>query len=606
MFFLGVLSIIQMICLPGLIVTAFLPIPGRGIARWISVFGISLLVNYLLVVLLTLLHLYTQIILLIICAGELVAVFWLYRKRLSFTFETVSVDLIERFSALKPVHLRAAVPSQALRLLDYVLFLALLIFAAADIFWLFKICIYNIGTVFNAWDAILSYNQWAVAWSQGLFPSATSYYPQLIPANWSMAYVLLNHAELQYFPKFMMPLFSLFILLMLLDLALQTRDTGFLIAIILTRLMIKRFTGEYINDGVMDLPAAFFGFACIYLLLRARLETERNRFNPNWIIASGIMAAAAALTKQAGIIILLLLPALIWLLVLQSETSLTAKQKNRLITTTFGGAFLAAAAWYLYKFINIQLGSDSSNIAYVTFEIYRGAGMLERALAAYASLAKYGALLIAVIPALLLVKPHYRWLGGLVVIPYALIWLFFFSYETRTLALIFPLWAMLIGLALRKLLDFALSFAARLQLQKTTVLAIPILALLAAAAGAFFFPPTRLAAIQEDRQWQILDPGLNAEIRTLVKQTGTDIHILSQYPVGMLPGMQNTQISFWYNNLPDFLQALQNPHLDYLLVPATVAGEIEAALQAGVEAGNFDLLFTYTGAYPNRMYRVNH
>ena len=77
----------------------------------------------------------------------------------------------------------------------------------------------------------------------------------------------------------------------------------------------------------MDLPSSFFGFSCIYLLLRAHLSSGRGQFNINWIIARRLMAAAAALTKQSGLFILLVFPILAWVLVLRSENSLSTRYK---------------------------------------------------------------------------------------------------------------------------------------------------------------------------------------------------------------------------------------------------------------------------------------
>lgn len=605
MFILGILSILQMVCLPGLLVQRLFPLPSCGVPKWVSVFGFSLLINFLLIVSLTLLGLYIQPTLWVVLALEIASILWLYRKNLLIPVESIAEKVHNLLGGLKDFRLRNVTSSHLFKLIEYVVFGVLAALAVVDIIWLVKIFYYNFGTVFNTWDAVVSWNRWAVDWAQGSFPLDSSYYPQLLPVNWSISYVLLNGVELQFFPKLIMPLFSIFILLMLFDLGVQTRSFGFFIAIIFTRLLIKKYTGEYIADGYMDLPSSFFGFSCIYLLLRAHLSSGRGQFNINWIIASGLMAAAAALTKQSGLFILLLFPLLAWVLVLRSENSLSTRYKFKLIASVFGSAFLLILLWYGYKYITITLNNDSSNIAYVTSGIYGDIGLLQRASDALVMLGTPAYFLIALPFALFFVKPAYRWINILVVIPYTIIWLFWFSYEARNLALIFPLWAIILGLMLEQIFSGIIKFASRLHLHKIPVIAAPVLIMLFIAIGAMAYPSERLVKIQEEQQWQILDPQLNESVRSLVSETGTDIRVLSMYPIDFLPGMRGTRVSFGYNNYPDYLQALKDPQINYLLVPASVNEDIERDLQAGLSAGKFDLLFTSGVAYPSRMFRIN-
>lgn len=604
MFLSGTLSILQMIILPGLLALRLFPIPHRGITKLVVVISTSLIINHFLVILLTLTHLYTPLSLWLIICIECAALIYINRKRLLVSLEALAEKIILRIKSISWLSISDSIPTHTFQLMGYVLFLVFFAFAISDIAWMVRLFANNIGTVFNTWDAVVSWNRWAVGWSLGQFPTDASYYPQLLPANWSLSYVLLNHAELQFFPKFIMPLFSLLILLMLFDLGLQTRSFGFFIAIIFTRLIIKKFTGEYIADGYMDLPAAFFAFASIYLLLHARFHVDEGKFNKNWLIASGVLVSASALSKQAGIIMVLVFPLLTYLIVLRGTGNLSAREKRNLIFSVFGMALLITLPWYLYKVIGINLGLDSSNVAYVTRDIYGGAGIFARAISAFQQLGKYGPFLALLIPALLVVKQPYRWIGILLVIPYSIIWFFFFSYEVRNLALIFPLWGMIIGLTLQWVFEAVAKLLSQLRTHRIPASIFIVFLGLVVLVGAFVFPDQKLMEIEENQQWQILNPELSPKIRALVEETGTDITILSQFPINYLPGMRGTQISFWYDNLPDFLQALQNPDLDYLLVPASVDQEIEEQLQEMIENGKLQLIFTSEGPYPTQMYKL--
>lgn len=602
---LGILSIIQMIILPGLIISKLIKFGFGGIPRVVAIFGISLLSNFLLVVLLTLCHLFHQISILVIIILEIASCLWLFRKSLLVPFE----DLFHRFEQwIKTIDcsLSDKFNSSFIRIIKYFVFFVLLIFAITDIVWVVQRFTNNLGTVFQTWDAVVSWNRWAVEWSQGIFPTATSYYPQLIPANWSISYVLMNGLALQSFPKAIMPLFSLLILLMLFDLGLKTKSFGFFIGVIVTRLIIKKFTGEFIADGYVDLPMAFFSFASVYLLLCARLKADKKVYDLGLIIASIILAAGAALTKQAGIFIFVLLPLLGYLILFRQIPEMFTKQKIRILLVVYLLAILIAVSWYLAKWLQIHVGMDSSNIAYVTNDIYQGAGYLERALDAFTLLGKYKYLLLALVPAVFIIKKPYRWLGYIVAIPFSIIWILFFSYEVRNLALIFPIWGLIIGLFVQQLFDYAVRFLNYMKIQKIPVITLVIVLLLGLGFIGIKYPLQTLIHNQQEQQWQLFNPELNTQIRQLVEETGSDIKILTNYPVDYLPGLSGSQVSYWYDNLPDYLSAVMNPELDYLLIPDNAKTDIKSEIQKGLDNGDLQLLFISDGAYSYQMVKVVH
>jgi len=553
---LGILSILQIIFLPGLIISKLIKFNYSGVPKLIAIFGLSLFSNFLLVVLLALCHLFLQITILVIIILEIAACFWLYRKNLLESYE----DLFHRFEQwLKTIDFSLSDShdsSSFLKIVKYFVFFGLLILAVTDIVWVVQRLTNNLGTVFQTWDAVVSWNRWAVEWSKGIFPTATSYYPQLIPANWSISYILMKGNELQSFPKAIMPLFSLLILLMLFDLGLKTKSFGFFIGVIFTRLIIKKFTGEFIADGYVDLSMAFFSFASIYLLLCARLKADKKDYGLGLIFASTIMAVGAALTKQAGVFIFVLLPLLGYLILFRSIPDMLNKQKTRDLLVVYFLALLIAASWYFIKWIQIHVGVDSSNIVYVTNDIYQGAGYMERALDAFTLLGKYKYLLLALVPAVFIIKKPYRWLGIIVAIPFSIIWIFFFSYEVRNLALIFPIWGVIIGLFIQQLFDYAVRFLNYIKIQKIPATTLLFVLILGLGFIGIKFPLQKLIHNQEEKQWQLFNPDLNGKIRRLDEETGPEIKVLTNYPVDYLPGLSGSQVSYWYDNLPDYLSAV--------------------------------------------------
>ncbi len=603
---LGILSIIQMIILPGLIISKLIRFNYGGVPRIVAIFGISLFANYLLVALLTFCHMLLQTTLLVIIILEIAVCFWLFRKTILDSFEALSSRYEHRLGSINYSTATNPGSSSFQRIVNQFVFFVLLIFAFSDIVWVFQRFTNNLTTVFQTWDAVVSWNRWAVEWANGAFPTATSYYPQLIPANWSISYVLMNGIELQSFPKAIMPLFSLLILLMLFDLGIKTKSFGFFIGVIFTRLVIKKFTGEFIADGYVDLPMAFFCFASIYLLLCARFNADKNNSNLGVVITSVILAAGAALTKQAGVFIFILLPVLGYVILYKQFPDIFNAQKRKNLLFAYLLGLLIVASWYFVKWVQIHGGLDSSNVTYVTKDIYDGAGYLKRALDAFILLGKYKYFLLALIPAVLLVKKPYKWLVIIIAIPFSIIWIFFFSYEVRNLALIFPIWGLTIGLFVQELFEYIWRFFSFIKIQKISAITLMILLVLGLGFIGIKYPLQYLIHNQEEQQWLLFNPELNVKIREMVEETGPSIKILTNYPVDYLPGLNGTQVSFWYDNLPDYVASVALPDIDYLLVPNNAIPEINAEIQKGLDNGLLQSLFTVEGAYSYRMFKVLH
>ena len=99
---------------------------------------------------------------------------------------------------------------------------------------------------------------------------------------------------------------------------------------------------------------------------------------------------------------------------------------------------LIAGLFYVAKSIQITQGLDESNVDWVTQGIFGGATWLERARTAVSNLGVYRWLFLWLLPAFVFVRPPIRWLMGVLIVPFTLVWAFFFSYDTRNLALVLP------------------------------------------------------------------------------------------------------------------------------------------------------------------------
>ena len=181
-FFLGCLSILQIFCLPGIALKNIFKLDGTILFNIIKIILISLLVNYLLITLLIYLKIYTKEVLLFIIALELI-------------FILINLDYGKRKLNID-VSINSVITT----------FIFILI-----IFALFK----NTGNVFYSWDAVVSYNEWAINFSNSIYPGGMVR-PELIPKLWSMTY-LITSSEIEFFAKFTTVIYPILILLVCLD-----------------------------------------------------------------------------------------------------------------------------------------------------------------------------------------------------------------------------------------------------------------------------------------------------------------------------------------------------------------------------------------------------
>jgi uncharacterized membrane protein len=594
MFFLGILAILQMTLLPGLVLKKAFRLKLGSIQGLVYCFGLSLIANYAAVLLLTTLGLYRQVVVLTLVIAEVAAGLWLYRAELLQSWKVTGVSLWNRLSSL--LHyllpdLKSVEEDRSIYdVLVGVVTAVFAFFAITDLFWAVMVFISNIGSVFNSWDAVLSWNRWATEWAQNQFPSGVGLYPQLLPANWSLTYIMMNDIHVQFFAKATIPLFLFFILLIFFDLGLNWKSMGAFIGLILTRLIIKKFTGEFIAEGYADIPMACMAFLSVYALIKVKGQSD-PLVQRQGIFLGAVFAGGAAVTKAAGIYLLVLYPLLAYLLVLRSRREWTRREKTHTLLMGLGIALLLCVPWYTYKQIQIAQGLDANNVEYVTSGIYHGASMLERLSHAFQSLDKYIILLALMIPALFLLDSAYRWLVILLVIPFSLIWAGYFSYDTRNLALIFPFWGLAAGLCLERLFKIGFALAVRLKMERLKAYVGVVLLLLVLIGLGFAYPASALKEKQTTQQKQIFNASLNAQLYDYIGQVGKNIKILTSYPVEFLPGLENIEVNYSFNDYASFNQQISQPEINYLLIPVNVNDEIKQAVTQNLDNGNYRLIF---------------
>ena len=218
MFILGLCALLQITFLPGILILGVFDLRKGVIQTLVSAFGLSLIVNHILVFFITVLKLNISIVFYILFGLEIIALLWLERQWLGRQLE----DWIQQIETNLESYIRqvgdrlSRLPSEPIaRALSILWMVAAVILAGSSIWWAIRFWLTNIDTVFTQWDAIVSWNHWATEWFAGQFPRQTSQYPQLIPTNFAVTYAFLQGTQVQIFAKSFMPLFNIFILLMM-------------------------------------------------------------------------------------------------------------------------------------------------------------------------------------------------------------------------------------------------------------------------------------------------------------------------------------------------------------------------------------------------------
>ena len=315
------------------------------------------------------------------------------------------------------------------------------------------------GQIFQQWDAVVSWNRWAVDWAANRLPYATSIYPQLLPTNLSLSYVFMQSSEVWIFAKAFQFLFCLLLLLAMLDLARIEGKFGYVPGVLITYgLLVALLRFRMLSSGYADVPLAFFALASIYVLMRAR-NTIDPAARAKLLIVGAVLAAGAALTKQSGLYITAVFPLLAWRFVLRGDGTPGLRRHLPALLRMCSILCLLVLPWYLHKCFDFQARYDSDNTARLLTDFHQGRDLLQRLFHAgkmvLDATTPLGAVLLLIAVAASLRDPLQRWLVGVLVVPLGLIWAAAFSYDLRNLAMIVPWVGMAAGIGAMQIFSWA-------------------------------------------------------------------------------------------------------------------------------------------------------
>jgi hypothetical protein len=446
MFLLILLSVLQICFIPGFIVFLFLNRKSNDsnilLVPVIS-FGLSLVINYLIVFFLTYFHIYTRFALIILLVAEFIILAGI------FVFHKLNIDAnnVNKMCTEIINELRLLINTQksTYDLIKFILF----ILSVVLLIYLSFVLILNIGEVFEESDAVFSWNRWATDFYNNKMPWSTYHYPQLIPANWSIAYVLCEY-PFQFIPKTIMHLFLILPVYSFIVLGIRQRSAFFFCSAFLIFLGLggKEF---YWTDGFVDVPVAFFSIM-VYISLILMKKEDQEADKQKYILLSALYACGAAVTKQSGLFIILIYPILLFILSL-NKFDWTYKKIIKFSFFCLAMLIMIVLPYYIWAEIAIRNGNAASEISYVTHDIFEGASFFERLVNAcrlfsdvYSSRVLFVFCFIFFL--ISFTDKTFRFLNLFFLIPYSVIWTFFFSYDLRNAAIIIPYFSFGTGIGL--------------------------------------------------------------------------------------------------------------------------------------------------------------
>jgi len=463
-------------------------------------------------------------------------------------------------------------------------------------FWIYvKIFFYNLGTTFAAWDVVVSWNKWALSWVANTFPVDSRFYPQLIPVTWSTVYVVTGAAEIQFFAKAVMPIFPLLLLVLMIDLWSRTKQIGYLFALVLTQLFLKKFLAQELDNGYVDVAIAFFGLLPIHAILTARYTLD-NRQRNTLLALGALFAAGASITKQSGIYIFAVYPILVYISFFYNGARWQKAISFKKSLVFYAAIAIIPLSWYIFRAILFWVGADraeTSGLIEVSNAVYANVGLLAQLVSAFANFDKYIYLFLIVLIAVPLFDPLFRTITALIVIPYPFLWAWGASYDTRNLALFLPIFALTVGAALQLLIEFLFRKFEHFSLDKIKIYWIWIVLGIALLAGGYYFSNDMLQKSQTQQQLQNFSPSINEKIYAIVKQYGPQTKILTNYPMRYLPDLEKNQVQISFKDYQRFLQYTVDPEIGFMLVPGgDLDPQIDEYVKSKITDGSYRVILT--------------
>lgn len=624
MFILGLISFFQVVFIPGFILVKYFHLvptnrfEPRGNSRshannvnkggkfanllltLVYAFAFSLLINYLLVFAGTLLGIYTCWYLYIVLGLEalLLGFYWYCEAGKESGIFNLNA-IANGFKSFTHSH------SLIFNLLFIFSFAVLLVY----VFYF----LYFLGTVFMHWDPVASWNRFALDWANNSLPHQSWRYPQLIPANWSVSYVLMQSTGVETFAKATMSFFSIAVLLLFLEMALRRRCSVYLIGLICYGALLSYlYEPSVIVSGYVDIAVSFFGFLAFHTMHELKNNAKKEQLYRSIMLAV-LFASAAAVTKQAGLFILsvVLIWAFVMLIRFQRRSGMHWNIIFKPMILMFGIVLVITGSWYGLKEIQISKGLDSSMIQKVQ-NVHKEKDPVIRFGQAVEGLLTHRHVKLKLLTGLYFVfvllglfRRESWWATLFIGIPFTLIWAFFFSYDLRNLNLAVPFMAFSgsFGIAfVKKKLEALFLYFNQFQAIRIPFKFIFLsIILLLIVLNFTLLDRNTLLRNQEEQMKTIGELELNRQLYRYHETAGLTGKIATNYLyLRRLPRLKQF---FYYGprrispDFMNFLESKQGQHIHYLLMPLILKSEKEVYRRSHekIASGQWNIIFRSGG-----------
>ena len=606
---LGTISVIQALILPGLIILKLIKFEGSWLQKLVYIVALSLGTSYFIAAILVFLNAYNQAVLIALFMLEVLFLFWIRRDDFSVSlYEKISIGwkkFIETLQSLVDSWNEISSFSDAVK---HLLSLGAFILSLTFLWWSIKLANHYAGTIFDVWDAVVSWNRWALDWASGVIPTGSRNYPQLIPANYSLSYIFMGNTSIQFFAKFLVLPMAFFILVMPFDLGIQTKRKGFFFATIITYFLLKKFLITELTNGYVDGAMAFFSLLTVYTLVKVSLEVNHDR-KRQLILFGAVFAGSAAIVKQAGVYIFGLYSIWLYFGILRKDIIFDALEKRKLLWQSVLISSVLALPWYVIKQITFVLGKDSSeisNLIEVSANNNYNVGWFQQIIDTISGFDIYLILFPVIILAFFALKPLYRWLIVTLILPYPILWALIASYDTRNLSIFIPIFGLVAGLAFEKWIDWGLSL---FDFGKLKLWMLTLIIVIALAVGLVAkYPNEVLSEKQFTLQSQLFSSRKNALLYDLVERKGTDVTLMTNYPLRFLSGFEEVELYDNFKNYTTFIGKIENHQVDYLLVPEDIFidPQINDYINQKIDEGVYELVWEEKSWKYYKLLRVIH
>jgi len=561
LFLWGLLGLVQIVFLPGYLLARAMRLRLGVIDAFLLSFGFGTVLNYFLVQSLVFFHVFTRPVVLGIIFAEVVLLIWLRRRGGSCDRWQLSAEI---YQGALVSWTKLATPEKTVAG-GFALLAVYCIFAfvhSATASWP--------DEAFTLWDNVMSWNRWATEWAANKPPWKTYHYPQLLPANSSIIYVLSDTTDVQAFNRLFFAFFPVAIFACLFDLGLRCRQIGYWLGIPLIYFAWLFMGRPGPAEGYADVPVTFMILMALYSMFIADGEREPGHV-VRWMITAGVFTGAAALTKQTGLILILSLPALLFLLVDRPKVRL-GSQKGKAILWALATALLLSIPWYVVKHVQIQSGVDQSEIAPVA-NAHGGRSPAERIIYGIQQMFLcWGVVQTVAVAALAVLsgflRISWRWAVWLIVLPGFFIWALTTSYDLRNSNFFVILGCISAGVGLGWLVSQGAGLGRKwpVTLRSASIVFLAVLF----AWGLSTLPTVsnpNLARRSNLTQKTTAMPELNAEIFRLIAEGRMTRPVITNYwMMHFIPGLKEFMTYDSFSDVAAFNALLAKGNPEYLVV----------------------------------------